>query len=261
MGKILKAKKCLKCGIEYLPNSGSSKYCSDCKIVMDKERKKQWYIKNNPNAYEEKPIKKCCVCGGKFGSSFQGKPYCNKHYLRMYFNGSPDLKPNESKNAYQILDDCVELKTTKGVIFKIDKDDFEKVSKYTWCLSKTGYLVANLKGKVTKLHRYILSAPSSLLVDHINGNPLDNKKSNLRLCDGNHNTKNCKLGKNNLTGYSGISLLPNGKYRVRIMVDRKEISLGWHDTFESALKERLEAEQKYFAEFAPSNGALKQFME
>jgi len=259
MGKIFKAKKCFKCGVEYLPSGTSSKYCSVCKIFMDKERKKQWYIKNNPNAYQEKPIRTCCICGEPFDSSFQGKPYCNKHYLRMYLYGRTDLKINQSKNPYQILDNYVELKTTKGVAFKIDKDDFEKVFKHTWCLSRTGYLVANLKGKVTKLHRYILSAPTSLLVDHINGDPMDNRKSNLRLCDDNHNTKNCKVGKSNTTGYPGISLAPNGKYRARIMVNRKEIALGWHDTFESALKARIEAEQKYFKEFAPSNGALKQF--
>jgi hypothetical protein len=53
-------------------------------------------------------------------------------------------------------DYSIQIRTSKGQKILIDPDDFEKCSKYSWCISKTGYAVANIRGKVTKMHRYIL---------------------------------------------------------------------------------------------------------
>ena len=58
--------------------------------------------------------------------------------------------------------------------------------------------------------------------------------------------------KNNKTGYLGISITPYGKYRARIMVDRKEIRLGNYDNLEDAINARREAELKYFGKYSPS---------
>ena len=167
-----------------------------------------------------------------------------------------------TNNAFRIVGNIAECKTTNGHIFYIDKDDIEKALQYTWCLSKTGYLVANIKHKVTKLHRYLLDCKDNEFVDHIDGNPRNNSRLNLRLCNQTQNTKNVKLKKNNSSGYPGISYLTNiGKFRVRIMVNRKEIALGRYNTFEEALKVRVNAEKKYFKQFAPCYGALKKALE
>jgi len=155
------------------------------------------------------------------------------------------LKKNTNKYEMKVI-------TKKGEEILIDIEDFEKVKRYSWCISKTGYPVANINGKVTKLHRYLLGVKNpKIIVDHINRNALDNRKSNLRLCTALENSRNTTVSKNSNTGYLGISLTPQGKYRARIMVNRKEIRLGNYSKIEDAIKARKQAEKKYFKEFAP----------
>ena len=73
----------------------------------------------------------------------------------------------------------------------IDPEDFEKVSGYRWfAIKKRGYVVAKKNSKRIWLHRLIMNPPQGLVVDHINGNPLDNRKSNLKICSIRENNKN-----------------------------------------------------------------------
>jgi len=251
---ITKTKICLNCGVEYLPNANRQFYCKACIPIMNKQRKIKHYVKLNPGAYSKPKPPVCCVCGDEFHSNFQGKPYCKTHYLRMYYKGSPDLDTYKSKNTYRFVDDYVVLQTTKGQDFFVDVVDLELTQTRTWCISKTGYLVATLKGKTIKLHRYLLGLKNpSDIVDHINGNPLDNRRSNLRICVQSENSKNSKLSINNTLGYPGIKITPTGKYYTRITVDYKEIYLGTFDNLQDAIKVRKLAEDKYYGEFAFNN--------
>lgn len=144
--------------------------------------------------------------------------------------------------------------TSNGVEILIDPEDYERVKRYSWCISKTGYAVANIKGKVTKMHRYILNeSKPEIIIDHINRNKLDNRKENLRRCTVKQNSRNTSVSKNNTTGYLGISLTAQGKFRARIMVDGKEIRLGNYDNIEEAIKARKQGEKIYFGEYAPLN--------
>lgn len=144
--------------------------------------------------------------------------------------------------------------TSNGVEILIDPEDYEKVKRYSWCISKTGYAVANIKGKVTKMHRYILNeSKPEIIIDHINRNKLDNRKENLRRCTYKQNSRNTSVSKNNATGYLGISLTAQGKFRARIMVDGKEIRLGNYDNIDEAIKARKQGEKIYFGEYAPVN--------
>ena len=98
--------------------------------------------------------------------------------------------------------------------------------------------------------------------DHIDHNPFNNVRSNLRPCTQQQNTFNGKLGKNNKTGVTGVALFSLSKqnpWRARIMVNRKEIHLGCFPTFEDAVKARLEAEKKYFGDFAPQKHLYAQY--
>lgn len=161
-------------------------------------------------------------------------------------------------NRFEIVDDnTVKMFTNKGIPYMIDSEDVAKVSKYSWCISKTGYLAANIKGKVVKQHRYILGLDNPKnVVDHINGNRFDNRKCNLRICSNADNSRNCKLSKNNLTGYTGIRKTPNGRWHARIYYDGKEYSLGTYDSFKEAVSARKNGEIFYFKEFSPCMGAL-----
>jgi hypothetical protein len=146
------------------------------------------------------------------------------------------------------------IKTHNGSVIIADTDEYQRLSKYSWCISKTGYAVANIKGKVTKMHRYILAEQicSGLVVDHKNGNPLDNRKANLRVCTQAENAKNLRIKKTNTLGIKGVRLTKDGKYNTRIVVDGKEIHLGNYTTVDEAVRHRKDAEEKYYGEFAPS---------
>lgn len=251
-----KPRICARCSFPFTPTGTSQKYCDDCKPIVIKETKERWYTRNNSNAYKPKKINYCVACGEKAASSFNDTWYCNKHWLRMYNNGT--LEPQrKSRNKFIEHDSFVEVITTKGEVIIISKSDLHVVSKYTWCLSKTGYPVANINNKVIKLHRYILSPSENQIVDHINGNTLDNRRENLRFCTSSQNAKNCKLSKNSSLPYPGIKITADGKFKARITVNRKEIHLGHFSTLDEAIQARKSAELKYYGEFAPSLGSLK----
>lgn len=205
----------------------------------------------------------CCICGKESSGKHDDKWYCNKHWLRIYNHGTPDLIGRKNTNKFVIENGKLEITTAKEKVIIADAEDYKILCKYSWCISKTGYVVANIDHKVTKMHRYILGIKNpNIIIDHINGNPLDNRRSNLRICTVTQNARNCALNKNNTSGATGVQLIKkSGRYRAVITVNRKEIRLGHFKTFDAALKARQEAEKKYFGEFAPSICREKEFTE
>ena len=245
-------RECTMCGKTYTPHSSQQKYCPDCSIIADKERKRKSYKKYHPNAYAPpKPKEFCIVCGKPMECHFDGKPYCNKHWLRMYNNGTINPKPYKTKNRYYIFDNIAVGVTTRGDFYKIDLEDLERCKQHTWIKDPRGYFVSNIGGRVTPIHRFLLNTVGKdKSTDHINGNRSDNRKANLRICSQFQNSKNLKRKKNNTSGYPGIEKVKNG-WRATIMFNRKSITIGVYKTFSEALKNRQDAEIKYFGEFAP----------
>lgn len=245
---------CTICGATYQPTGATSRYCPTCKVVQEKKRKREYFMRKFPNSKpKQKCTEPCCVCGGEFSCFFDGKPYCNKHWLRMYNNGTIEPKKRERTNTYDVRGDVTIVTTSNGRTFTVDTADLPAVQRYSWCYSKTGYLVANIRNKVVKLHRYLLEPDASLAVDHINGDPSDNRRCNLRICTFKDNARNIGIQKNNTTGVNGVKKSQSGKYTAQIMVDGKLITIGRFDTLEEAAEARFEAEQKYYGEFAPSS--------
>lgn len=249
----IQPRKCSACGKTYTPSGNNQMYCDACKSEADKQRKKEYYKRKYPGS---KPKTKCedvcCVCGAPFSSHFDGKPYCNLHYLRMKANGAPDLVGRKRTNTYEVQGETTVVTTRAGRTFFVDTADLEQVKRYSWCYSKTGYLVANIGGRVVKLHRYLLQPDDGVIVDHINGDPADNRRCNLRLCTNTQNSRNSSASKNSSTGVLGVKRVKGGKYVAQITVDRKQITIGRYTTIEEAAAARQEAERRYFKEFAPS---------
>jgi len=112
-----------------------------------------------------------------------------------------------------------------------------------------------VSGERTYLHRFIMNSPKGKVIDHINGDKLDNRKQNLRIYTIKQNIINSKISKNNTSGYTGVSFRKNRNvYRANIMVNRKQIYLGSFERIEDAVLARKKAEEKYFGEFAYSGG-------
>lgn len=109
----------------------------------------------------------------------------------------------------------------------IDTDDLDKVLKNgKWFASPTHgrckkiyYYVYN--NKTMGLHRLITNCPKHLQVDHINRNPLDNRKSNLKICTPRENNQNKPTGK---SGIKNIRITKSGKYQARFNFKNKETS-------------------------------------
>lgn len=153
-------------------------------------------------------------------------------------------------------------KSGSGIFAAIDDDDFEKISCVRWVLfkcsvtnSENSYAANRSRSGTIFMHRLIMNARAGEKIDHINGNRLDNRKENLRLCTTSENNRNVKISrKNNKTGYKGVSLEKgDGKYRSCIKVNGKTIHLGRFPDVVSAAKAYDEAANKYFGDFARTN--------
>lgn len=81
-------------------------------------------------------------------------------------------------------------KKANGKSVIVDDDDYKKYNHLRWHLSDTGYAVRRSNGETTRLHRLIMDCPESLVIDHLNGNKLDCRKSNMRICTQAENSKN-----------------------------------------------------------------------
>jgi len=133
-----------------------------------------------------------------------------------------------------------------------------------WCIADrkrgiyfcTSMIFPDGKRRNVKLHRFILEAPPDMLVDHKNGDHLDCRLENLRICTTSQNTQNTPMLKTNKTGYRGVSFYTRtGKYRAVIMLNKKYICLGYFDTAEEAAKVYNQKAKELFGEFYRETGA------
>lgn len=132
---------------------------------------------------------------------------------------------------------------SNGIKVLVDAEDYPRVSQLNWNFSKagTGYAISRGK-KGVLMHRLILDAPKGVSVDHINGNTLDNRKINLRLCSHAENMANRKLHKNNTSGYKGVYFdKATSKWCAEIKKNGVKIRIG---RYQSILEAALAYEDK-----------------
>lgn len=157
---------------------------------------------------------------------------------------------DKNRNVYVEHDDFFECIMSCGHSFKIDKDDYDKVSKEKWHYD--GKYVKGNTNRV-RLHRFILDEPDGV-VDHINGDCLDNRKSNLRICEQRQNTMNRGAQKNNESGYKGVSYNKGMKgYYAQLSNGGRRYYVGYFGTPEEAAVEYDKLALKHFGEFAYTN--------
>jgi len=150
------------------------------------------------------------------------------------------------------------IKLTRGHSTMVDDEDFELVSKSKWYCGN-GYAVREHKGKMLLLHRFLMGlAPGDgIHVDHINGNPLDNRRVNLRVCSNAENIRNRRKNANSTSGYKGVCLdkRSNGKtpWRARVKNDGKIHHIGYFATAEAAALAYDTAARELHGEFALLN--------
>lgn len=151
------------------------------------------------------------------------------------------------------------LKLSNGMYSLLDDQDYLWASEYRWMGRPyhSGWRVCREEsrtGKTIYLHREITKAPTGLEVDHVDGNGLNNTRTNLRVCTHSENGKNRRVNQNSKSGYKGVVWREHaGKWQANITVDKKRIYLGYHDTPEQAAQAYDLASKQYHGDFAHLN--------
>ena len=215
----------------------------------------------------------CEICGRKVNKKIRmgGHTLCYKHMHQLHKYGKfLDNIPrtNSDLNDYVVSDgvayfNIYNQKNEKIATFIIDVCDIQKVKYHKWRLSH-GHVVTGLpsKGQQRDLSHVVLDIQKddSVVVDHINGDPLDNTRGNLRICSQGENVLNKRFMSNNTTGFIGVSYKKDrDRYDPEIRFGYTRCHLGMTKTIEEAVYKRYIAEQLLFGEYANCEEQKRKF--
>lgn len=150
---------------------------------------------------------------------------------------------------------------TQGKVTIVDDRDFEWLNQWKWCATRTRNLwyavragYSHQRRHTIYMHRLILNSPPNLESDHRNGDSLDNRRINLRVCTKARNQMNSHKRTGCSSKYKGVSWHSrNQKWRADIQINGKKCYLG---TFANELEAAViynSAARKHFGEFARLN--------
>lgn len=199
-----------------------------------------------------------CECGTTLDKDLyklkNGAQMCKRCYLKIArFNSIPF---EHKHNKYE-FDNGVGIgyASNTNSKFLFDADDYDLIKDIYWHENEKGYIYSTdlSSGKKIGLHRFVMGLnDESLIVDHINRNPKDCRKDNLRVCTQKENVMNKSIYRNNKSGCTGVMLdKKTQKWISYIDKDKKHHVIGYFKTKEEAVCARKKAEKEYFKEFAP----------
>lgn len=222
--------------------------CQKC----GKESKTTWY---NFNRYKKVLCEECSPYRGKtlfcqfcgeetHRKHSNGLGICDKHRYQIARHGHI-IQGKYDKNEYIFENNYIKIiLQSNGKILEdyaiIDIDDYDKVKDYRWHLEKSRgdlkYVADCSGGKTKRLHNIIMGVYDDKVIDHINGNGLDNRKQNLRIATFSENGLNSKSRGGKL-GLKNIIQQSKNSYRVQIKIDGNTIAKSFN-TLEDAIRYR-----------------------
>lgn len=157
-----------------------------------------------------------------------------------------------------------EIQLTRGKAAIVDDVDFLQLNQWKWRVSSRGYARRTItvfehqngKRKIREIymHRLILNTPDGFLTDHINGDPLDNRRCNLRICTNAENQHNQLIRSTKSSRYKGVGWREReNRWMAKIRVNGQTIHLGYFATEEDAAVAYDKSAVLYFGEFAKLN--------
>jgi hypothetical protein len=198
----------------------------------------------------------CSVYGcdaNHFSNSF-----CQKHYGQMRVHGKIFDRTCCDPNEIIVKGDIAFIRLydkdqrINGTAI-IDKEDAERCSTIRWFKTVNGYVYSGTGKRF--LHNFILDRiPSRVIItDHINRNPMDCRKSNLRLCNHTENRANSGARADNTSGFKGVGKYDGQKWRALVQCNGKPYQIGMFDTKEEAATAYDMKAKELFGEFAYLN--------
>lgn len=200
-----------------------------------------------------------CDCGTVIDKDvyklINGASMCKSCYLKIANRNSIPFKRLE--NIYEFRDGyMVGYATNTNNEFYFNVEDYEKVKMVCWHEEANGYIFGydcESKKKIA-LHRYVMDCEQDdFVLDHINRNPKDCRRENLRLCTQSENTYNRSIYKNNKSGYRGVFFdKRSNKWIAYINKDYKRYTLGYYEDKDIAIAKRIAAEKELFGRYSPN---------
>jgi len=172
-------------------------------------------LKKEYNAKNGQQMWKCkCACG-------------NETIVQQGHLRGGHTKSCGKCNSYISKNGITTCTVANGKQFIFDSFDLPVVMRYTWHIDSLGYALTHDKGKMIKLHRLLLKPPKNTFIDHIDRNPMNNSRENLRICSTHQNCFNQGLRSDNTTGYKGVQYDKKGnRLVVRIGYKGRRYTIG-----------------------------------
>ena len=151
---------------------------------------------------------------------------------------------------------------TQGQVAIFDAKFAKAVAAFNWWYHNDGYATRNPsrllrdEGKKVYLHRFVMRASDDQLVDHVSGDRLDCRHSNLRFATDSGNSSNSRL-RRGATGYKGVQPIPNStRWQARIMFAKGGRHIGVFATAREAAEAYDREAVKHFGAFARTNAMI-----
>ncbi len=147
-----------------------------------------------------------------------------------------------------------QIPLTQGKFALVDDEDYEYLNQWKWHYASFHAYRKDITGKTIAMHNLVIKPPKGKLVDHKNGNGIDNQRSNLRFATSKQNSYNSKKkpGKGNFKGVCQKAHYPN-KYFTSISKDKKQYYIGYFENeHHAAVAYDLWADY-FFGDFARTN--------
>ena len=145
-----------------------------------------------------------------------------------------------------------------GVSTSLDDEDYARAKDFRWHKTANGYVAGTVvEGGVRRrvyLHRWLLDAQPGQLVDHLDGNPLNNRRTNLRLATRSQNQANRRRNRTSRSRYKGVTWHQGQqRWMARLQVNGRRITIGYFADPLQAAYEYDAFARAYFGEYARLN--------